>query len=441
MSVQQAVIFAAGDGERMRDYTARPKVLLPMGGRTMLKRHLTALSALGLREFVLVVGYRSGEVERFVRERGLDRRYRLHIERNPEWELGNARSLWAARHLLAERFMVVMGDHVYNHTALQGLLDWPGDFVGVFDSRPRFEQSDEATRAWVENGRVVRLGKDLEEFNALDAGIFVCSRRVLGVLKQCLAEGQDEWNAVKCAWIRQVPLWVFDLDGAFWADLDTPTDVNAAAQALVQQLPKPRDGIVARLLNRRISIPLSQRLTRTALTPDHITLLSFLLAVGGALAFALGTWGGAVVGGLLAQASSILDGCDGEVARLRASGSARGAWTDSLLDRWADALILAGMAYGFATAHTASWVWGLAFLALAGAYSISYSESRYKSAFGQALPYEGGLPAKRDVRLFLALLGGLLNAVPLALALIAVLSFAEVFRRLWRYGVRSPLRG
>ncbi len=51
----------------------------------------------------------------------------------------------------------------------------------------------------------------------------------------------------------------------------------------------------------------------------------------------------AAAGGVVAQVTSIIDGCDGEIARLKRLESDFGAWSDAVLDRDADAFLLFGL--------------------------------------------------------------------------------------------------
>ncbi|MBC7227164.1 MAG: NTP transferase domain-containing protein [Thermoflexales bacterium] len=435
----QAVILAAGEGSRMNHPDGLPKVLVDLCGQTLLEHVLGALAALGIREFIIVVGYRGEEIEGWIRRHRLDRRWAIQVVHNPCWPEGNASSILAARpYLKDDRFVVAMGDHLFDPQALQGFLKVRGDFVGVFDSRPRLVDVAEATKARSHRGHVVALGKDLTEYRYVDTGLFICSRRIFPFIEECLAEGVGTFNEVKRRWIAQgYVLHIFDCQGAFWMDVDTPEDLARAREWMSRRLKKTRDGLVARWLNRRLSIPISRWLVRnTSLTPNQITVGVFGLTVLAALLFC---WGGGLpvlLAGLLAQAASILDGCDGEVARLRHMSTPFGAWLDAVLDRWGDALLIIGMTWGAWRALAQPWVWPLGFLALTGSFLISYSEARYEGAFRELPLFGDGIPAKRDTRLFLMMLGGLSGQLALALFLILVLTVAEGVRR----GIMAALR-
>jgi len=113
---------------------------------------------------------------------------------------------------------------------------------------------------------------------------------------------------------------------------------------LLKQLrSKPTDGPVARYLNRPISIRISKWLVNKPITPNQISLAAFLFSTVAALLFAVGYYPLLLLGGLIAQFASIIDGCDGEIARLKYQSSPYGGWLDAVLDRYADAFLLFGL--------------------------------------------------------------------------------------------------
>ncbi len=95
---------------------------------------------------------------------------------------------------------------------------------------------------------------------------------------------------------------------------------------------KPTDGIISRAFNRKISLRITRAVLDTPLTPNQMT---WIAAVFGFLAIAVVAWGGVaclVPGALLLQVQSILDGCDGEISRLKYIRSRLGEWLDQVLD-------------------------------------------------------------------------------------------------------------
>lgn len=113
------------------------------------------------------------------------------------------------------------------------------------------------------------------------------------------------------------------------------TDQAAAKRAeslLLGSLIKPTDGIISRGINRKISLRVTRALLDTSLTPNQMT---WIAAVFGALAIGVVAIGGAawlIPGAVLVQVQSILDGCDGEISRLKYIRSRLGEWLDQVLD-------------------------------------------------------------------------------------------------------------
>ncbi|HKO08246.1 MAG TPA: CDP-alcohol phosphatidyltransferase family protein [Alphaproteobacteria bacterium] len=114
-----------------------------------------------------------------------------------------------------------------------------------------------------------------------------------------------------------------------------PADIRAAERRLLRSLVKDTDGFMARHVERPVSLAISRLLAASAVTPNEITLISVVIGLAGAPFFLspLGRW--QTVGALLLLAHSILDGCDGELARLRFQETRWGG----LLDFWGDNVV------------------------------------------------------------------------------------------------------
>lgn len=191
--------------------------------------------------------------------------------------------------------------------------------------------------------------------------------------------------------------------------------------------PASLDGLISRYLNRPLSRPAARLLAHTPVTPNEVTLLSLLIAVGaGWLAYA----GHNVWAAVAVHASSVIDGVDGDLARATGRSSRFGAVFDAVLDRYADAAIAGGAAW-WAYQHEgypAALLVGL--VALTGGYAVSYSRARMEASadvhFAGALLGLG----TRDVRLLVLTMGLLVGQVYPALVVVAVLAHATVLRRL-----------
>ena len=183
------------------------------------------------------------------------------------------------------------------------------------------------------------------------------------------------------------------------------------------------DGYVSARLNRPISTRLSARLVATRITPNQITVISFLISLLGAGLLSVGQYAVGLVGGLLVQLASIIDGCDGEIARLKHMSSARGAWLDTVLDRYADMAVALAVTYAFATAHAGPLTWIVGFLAAFGFILASYVTKEF--AIRTRRPYPNDILnrlKRRDLRILLISLGTVVGRPFEALVLAGLLS-------------------
>lgn len=120
-------------------------------------------------------------------------------------------------------------------------------------------------------------------------------------------------------------------------------DIPAAEKWLVRNLGKPQDGWVARHIDRRISTAITRVLLRGGVRPLHATLGAFLFALAGSAMLLRGDY---VIGTLFFYAFSILDGCDGEIARALYLDSDAGARLDFLFDTIANVLFVIALGVG-----------------------------------------------------------------------------------------------
>src|SRR5207247_7599786 len=118
---------------------------------------------------------------------------------------------------------------------------------------------------------------------------------------------------------------------------------------------KQREGFMSRHFERKISLAITRRLAVTRITPDVMTLVSLAIGLAGAPFFLSSSPAYQLTGALLFLLHSILDGCDGELARLKFMESRSGA----ILDYWGDNLVhvavFASIAIGWGLAIHALW--------------------------------------------------------------------------------------
>ena len=187
------------------------------------------------------------------------------------------------------------------------------------------------------------------------------------------------------------------------------------------------DGYISRYINRRISSPIVILLARTRITPNLVSWAAFGLAI---LSFGSFIYNWNIAAGLLAQLSSIVDGVDGSLARLKGMSSNFGGFLDSLLDRYADILIILGLTMWSASNQIYPHIWVVSFFAITGTIGVSYSRACVSSEFRHHFDRGFLSLASRDIRLFVVMIGAIIGQGYLCLVVIAVLTHLVIVSRL-----------
>lgn len=234
--VTRAVILAAGNGDRFHNPTHDSKLLQPLLGQPILLRTLDAAREAGIESATIVVGYQAERV-RALAERGAPAGLAVSFAFNPEWRLENGVSALAAKpHTRDDRFALLMGDHVFEPPVLRrmrGLEVAAHESVLAVDARdvpPAV--AEEATKVRREGSRIVAIGKDLADYDALDTGLFVFSPDLFDALETARAEGDTTLSAgVRHLAVRGL-MRGMEIGNATWCDIDTVSDLAAAESVL-----------------------------------------------------------------------------------------------------------------------------------------------------------------------------------------------------------------
>jgi CDP-diacylglycerol---glycerol-3-phosphate 3-phosphatidyltransferase len=196
---------------------------------------------------------------------------------------------------------------------------------------------------------------------------------------------------------------------------------------------KPTDRFILKWIKCRLSARITPRLVSVnRLAPWMVTLSSAFLGVLAGLMFASG-W--APLAGLTAAFSQILDGVDGQFARLTGRASRAGAFLDSVVDRYTDGALVLGLVVYLAKSQIPGSLWGLLLVgafAMIGSGLISYSSARAEN-----LGIDLGKPslASKGTRVSVIALSGLLTplwqvAPLMALFYLALHSNVVIVKRL-----------
>ncbi len=364
--VTQAVIIAAGNGSRLQSYKRCPKPLVKVGGIPLLKRVILAAKQAGVTDFVIVLGYQAARIRKSINARDLG--VRITWVRNLDWRKPNGLSVLKAEKYIHGKFFLFMSDHVFDPTILERLKPVQlGNNCGALcvDYRlDRVPNLDDATKVRTQGGRLIDLGKSLADFNAIDAGIFLCTPALFEALRISQANGEYALSDGVRVLAKEGKMCTVDIGDAYWQDVDTEPDLRHAERLLLQATRSKGDGLIAKTINRRISNLITRWLMKTPITPNQISAFNLLFSAFAAWVVSFGQPISTIVGGILFQFASILDGCDGEVAHIKFKASKKGAFIDTVTDQLSYMFFVVGVTVGAYKVTGSPTVFGVAALAL-----------------------------------------------------------------------------
>ena len=176
--------------------------------------------------------------------------------------------------------------------------------------------------------------------------------------------------------------------------------------------------------------PVAEVFARTGVSPNTLTLIGLVIGVIAAFLFARGEQ---FLAGITLLVAGFFDVIDGAVARLLQKETAFGGVLDSVIDRYVDFMLYAGIVYAFMIGAIAEpglifgwgWAWGI--LAIAGSFMVSYIRARAEAAGSGKL--DVGI-AERAERLIILALGALLGYTAYAVVIIVVITHITAVQRM-----------
>lgn len=428
----KALILAAGQGRRQKE-NGDSKPVIPLLGLSFIERVILTAKKSGIKEFLIVTGYNAGKVRKHLRK-GNKLGVKIDYVYNAEWRKGNGVSVLKAKDYIQDTFVLLMADHLFDDKILfelqQQAIEDDACILCVDKNHHKYLDLKDATKVFMEDGNIKDIGKQLHDYNGIDTGIFLCTPVIFDALEQSINGGNESLAAGMKILAKRRKMKGFDISDKYWLDVDDGSALKNAKAMLIQQLRKNTDGPISRILNRPISIKISKLLLKTKITPNQISLVGFITAFFGALFFYVGEYIFLIIGGILVQLSSIIDGCDGEVARLKLMQTKYGGWFDAVLDRYADAIIIFGMIHGHWILHNNLIIWTIGFIALVGSFLNSYTADKYDAIFKERRKEVNRWRMGRDIRLFLIFIGALSNQILITLVVLGIISNFEAIKRL-----------
>jgi phosphatidylglycerophosphate synthase len=231
-----------------------------------------------------------------------------------------------------ERVLVAKADHVVDKQTMESFLNHSGSGVAAC---------------------LVGAARD-----ELHEGIFLAAQSELSPIVRLLWSGEklEDAFAQRIRRIQGIGRMPLTLDGS----RSTSSAAEDALVAMLAMQTHADDGFIARHFDRHISRRISSRVARTGITPNGVTLVGSTIGLTAAFLLSLQGYWPHLLGSLLFVFCVIVDGVDGEIARLKLMESQFGHYLDITTDNIVHFAIFVGIAYGLY--HDAGNVWYLRIL-------------------------------------------------------------------------------
>ncbi|MDF0668573.1 MAG: phosphocholine cytidylyltransferase family protein [Nitrospira sp.] len=238
----KAVILAAGVGKRLWEVTQhRPKCLIEIGGRSLLRRYLESLVSVGIRRAEIVVGYKQEMIRAAVERDACGVNVTFLV--NEQFHRGSISSLWIARTALDDDTIVMDADVLFHPEILRRLVSSPSENALLMDETVK--QTGEECMVVVAGGRVIALTKSLpEQYDYAGEGVgFLRVRhadtaRVVSSLHGYIDRGSwdMEYEDALQQYFQDVRVGHERIGGLPWTEIDFIEDVRKAELEVLPRL-------------------------------------------------------------------------------------------------------------------------------------------------------------------------------------------------------------
>ena len=255
--VKRGIILAAGKGGRLNGTAGElPKCLVQVGGISLVERQIRALRDAGIDDIVIVVGCQRDRVRRACGQE-------ITYVENPRYaETNSLYSLWLARPLLFEGFVVMNCDVLFHPALLNDLLTaWYEDalLLAYRDADdPQF--GDEEMKVRVRGGRVVAMSKHMPPAEADGENLGIVkfgadgAATLVGIMDRIVAAGSlRDWAPRAFAELaNQRPLHAIGTRGLPWIEIDFPEDYQRALKEILPLIESSPPSLARRAHGSRV---------------------------------------------------------------------------------------------------------------------------------------------------------------------------------------------
>jgi len=250
-SVKQAVILAAGLGSRLAKTPDDIKPLKLVGGVSLIQRNIELFVQNGIEEVIIVTGYHAHELEAQLSADCAHLPVKLTFRFNPDFRKSNGLSVLCAQSAVKGNFILTMADHIFAPEMVADACTLVPPTFGAllcvdYKLNTIFDM-DDATKVFVEDGKVAAISKKLTAFNAVDTGLFVCTPALFKALNAAADNSPIHDCSISegiATLMKTGRMAVHDIGSFIWQDVDDDYMLKQAETLvktrLSEQAPAPR---------------------------------------------------------------------------------------------------------------------------------------------------------------------------------------------------------
>tara|TARA_Y100000310_G_scaffold300162_1_gene335606 strand:- start:19 stop:744 length:726 start_codon:yes stop_codon:yes gene_type:complete len=238
----KALILAAGIGKRLKNNI--PKILLKIGSKNLLERHIENLLNLGIKNIGIVIGYKSNQLRNFIKK--IDRKKNIKIFKNSSYKLGSIVSLVSASNFfyIKGNLILMDGDVLYDKKILKKLLNSKKKNCLLIDKK--FEKGQEPVKVCIKNNKIIDFGKIVNQdfdYQGESVGFFKFSNKSsLKFLQQSRKIMKSNKNSMyeesiqKIIKEKKILMDFENITNLPWVEIDFKKDLILAKNKILKQI-------------------------------------------------------------------------------------------------------------------------------------------------------------------------------------------------------------
>jgi len=241
--ITEAIVLMAGTGSRLaQPGTGALKPLTPILDRPLVSYIFDALTDQGIEVIHAVVGYQSDLLIQQVQQ-VIPRDVDVRFIKNVHWQKQNGISVLTAGSQVKGPFVLTMSDHLFDDDLLGNLLGQSKKSqlnLAIDRKIESIVDIDDAMKVQTRGNRVVAIGKQLSQYDAIDTGLFVGNHELFDYLKAVQREGDCSLADGVRLMAADGKVNAIDIGDGWWQDVDTPQMLAAAEKHLRSRLDRAR---------------------------------------------------------------------------------------------------------------------------------------------------------------------------------------------------------